>query len=454
MGQNPYRVFPSVDKLASSIRQNAGMRLTAEATSSIARVTISEARRRLDGGAAIESGVIESDFAERLRAVLVPKLIPLINATGIVIHTNLGRSPVSDATSAAMAEAAGAYVALEIDPVGNARGGRMAEVSALMRALTGAEATLIVNNNAAAILLALSAIAAGRSVIVSRGEAVEIGGGFRIPDVLRQSGARLVEVGTTNRTYARDYLDAIDGETAAILKVHPSNFVISGFTAEASIEDLAQSVESTGVPIIDDLGSGALLETARFGMASEPTIRQRLEAGASVITASGDKLLGGPQAGIIAGEKRWIDLIAAHPLARAVRADKSSLAGIAATLRHYAFGEAEERIPIWRMISATPSQLASRAAAISADLGLDGVDARVVETRSAVGGGSLPGQTQPSQAVAFDVVGTEEVARRLRTGSPPVFPRIDAGLLLVDLRAVLPEQDAALTRALLDALRP
>ena len=333
----------------------------------------------------------------------------------------------------------------------------MREIWTLMRVLTGAESALVVNNGAAALLLVLSAVAAGRSVIVSRGEAVEIGGGFRVPDVMRQSGATLVEVGTTNRTYAGDYAEATDEGTAAYLKVHPSNFRVLGFVHAASIAELAALGGTHGIPVIEDLGSGALLDTSRFGLAAEPTLRASLAAGASLVTCSGDKLLGGPQAGIIAGEAAWVDRVARHPLARAVRADKTCLAGVAATLRHYARGDAEATIPVWRMIAAAPDVIRQRAEALCRVLAARGVAAQVRATHATVGGGSLPGELLDSFALALaprDGGGgeTEGPAQRLRLGSPAVFGRIERDELLLDLRSVLAEDDERLAEAVVRAL--
>jgi L-seryl-tRNA(Ser) seleniumtransferase len=345
-------------------------------------------------------------------------------------------------------------VALELDPETNERGGRMREIATLLRLLTGAEATLVVNNGAAAVLLALSALAAGRGVVVSRGEAVEIGGGFRVPDVMAQSGARLIEVGTTNRTYVADYVAATDDDTAAYLKVHASNFRMVGFTHAASIAELAAAAQPRGVLLLEDLGSGALLDTTRFGLAPEPTIGGSLGAGAQLVMASGDKLLGGPQAGIIAGERALVERAARHPLARAVRTDKTALAGLAATLRHYARGEAEREIPIWRMIAAPPAALRARAERLVGNL-RDLTDVAAVETRATVGGGSLPGETLPSWAIAPSPIagGTmDDLARRLRLGAPAVFGRIEHDRLLLDLRTILPEDDERLFAATRAAL--
>ena len=253
-----------------------------------------------------------------------PRLTPVLNATGVIIHTNLGRAPVSAETAEAMRAAAAHPVPLEIEPESNERGGRMREIAGLLRALTGAESALVVNNCASAVLLVLAAVASGKEVVVSRGEAVEIGGGFRVPDVLRQSGARLVEVGTTNRTYARDYAAATTEETGAYLKVHPSNFRAFGFVHSASTAELVVLAREHGLPVLEDLGSGALLDTSRFGLAPEPTLIGAIEAGADLVMASADKLLGGPQGGIIVGAASWVERVARHPLARAVRADKTT----------------------------------------------------------------------------------------------------------------------------------
>jgi L-seryl-tRNA(Ser) seleniumtransferase len=338
----------------------------------------------------------------RLRLLLAPKLRPVINATGVVLHTNLGRAPVSAATTAAMTDALARYTPLELDLATGGRGGRMAEIEALLGILTGAEAALVVNNNAAATTLTLAALAAGRQVILSRGEAVEIGGGFRIPDVMRESGATLVEVGTTNRTYVRDYEAAIAPETAALLKVHASNFRVVGFTHEASIAELAALGRARNLPLIHDIGSGALRDTAPYGLGHEPTVPDSLRDGASVVLFSGDKLLGGPQAGIIAGERALVIRIARHPLARAVRADKATLAGTAATLRHYLRGEELVHIPVWRMIAAPANDLRARAERWQVALAERAIASAVVQAHSTVGGGSLPEETLPTWVLAFD----------------------------------------------------
>jgi len=387
----------------------------------------------------------------QLQVLFTPKLRPVINATGVILHTNLGRAPLSEDAAVAMAEAARFYTPLELELETGRRGGRMRELVTLLRELTGAEAALVVNNNAAAVLLVLSALCAGREVIVSRGQAVEIGGGFRIPDVLAQSGARLVEVGTTNRTYVRDYAAAIRPETAAILSVHWSNFRIVGFTVQPSLSELAMLAHQHGLWLIADLGSGALLDTARYGLAHEPMVQEELAAGADLVCFSGDKLLGGPQAGIIVGRRDLVQRVAAHPLARAVRADKTTLAGLAATLRHYLRGEAERKIPIWRMMSTPLEVLKQRCQTWQQALGA-AVAADVVPSEATVGGGSLPGSTLPSWALAIAEstarargISLDTLTASLRKSAPPVIARLEEHRLLFDARTILPEQDTQLT---------
>jgi len=445
------RAIPALDDLLRAYRDAGGAMAPAVATD-VARAAVEAWRASVLAGDP-PAGEVVPHVVDAMLALERPRLRPGLNGTGVIVHTNLGRAQVSAATAAAMADVAAGPVALEVEPETNLRGGRMAEATALLRALTGAEAALVVNNNAAAILLVLSALTAGREVIVSRGEAVEIGGGYRIPDVLRQSGARMVEIGTTNRTYVRDYSDAIGPDTAALLKVHPSNFRITGFTHAATLADLAPLAAERGVALIEDQGSGALIDPARYGLAHEPTVRESLEAGAHVLTISGDKLLGGPQAGIVVGRADLVARIERHPLARAVRASKSQLAGIAATLRHYLRGEAEIAIPVWRMIAADPTAIAARADAIVAALATRGLAVEVVACVATVGGGSLPGETLPSTAVSpIGVAAVDDLARRLRTADTPLFTRVEDGRLLVDLRTILPEDDPRLVDSLAGSL--
>lgn len=391
------------------------------------------------------------------------RLAPVINGTGVIVHTNLGRAPVSRDAAAAMAAVAGHYTPLELELAAGTRGGRMSEIAGLMRRLTGAEATLVVNNNAAALLLVLSALCAGREVILSRGQAVEIGGGFRIPDVMAQSGARLVEVGTTNRSYARDYERAVTPATAALLTVHWSNFRIIGFTAQPSLAELAAVAAAHGLPLIEDLGSGAIADTAAYGLSHEPTIGESLAAGVAVVCASGDKLLGGPQAGIICGRRELVDAIATHPLARAVRADKTCLAGLAATLRHYLRGDYAQTVPVWRMLSASLEDLEARGRGWLRALEpvLPAGAGEIVPSQATVGGGSLPGETiesrslaVPGEALARLGLSLDRVAERLRAGQPSLLPHLADGRLLVDARTVLPGQDEDVAEALRRALAP
>ncbi len=453
------RALPSVGRLLDdpAIRDLIAGLPQAYATQIVA-TEIEAARADLLAGAATES-TPRDRVLRRLRLLLGPKLRPIVNATGVILHTNLGRAPLSAAAAAAMADALLHYTPLELDLETGGRGGRMAEIEALVATLTGAAAALVVNNNAAATTLTLAALAAGRAVILSRGEAVEIGGGFRIPDVLRQSGATLVEVGTTNRTYAHDYEAAIGPETAALLKVHSSNFRIIGFTHEATIAELAEVGRRRGLPLIDDLGSGALRDTTAFGLGHEPTVGASVRDGATVTLFSGDKLLGGPQSGIIVGDRATIATIARHPLARAFRADKATLAGLAATLRHYLRSEETTAIPVWRMIAATEATMRARAEALRGALASAGITTTIVAVRSTVGGGSLPEETLPSWALAFDAptlaargLTPDRLAAALRAGDPPIVGRIADGRLLLDPRTIFPEDEGAVVGRLAEAL--
>jgi L-seryl-tRNA(Ser) seleniumtransferase len=444
------RDLPSVDRLLLDERlrrllEREPRALVVQAT----RETLDDARAGLrDGGWPHALDELPALVEERVRRATRPRLRPLINATGVVIHTNLGRAPLSDEALAAATAAGLGYSNLEYDLAAGARGSRHELVTHLLRRLTGAEDALVVNNNAAALLLILSALAVGREVVISRGQLVEIGGGFRVPDVMRQSGATLVEVGTTNRTYVADYEAALGERTALLLRVHASNFRVVGFTHAATLDELVALGARVGLPVVDDLGSGALLDTARFGLAHEPMAQESLAAGAELVAFSGDKLLGGPQAGVIVGRAAAVARLKKHPLVRAVRPDKLTLAALGATLAHYVRGEAEQRIPVWRMLATPVEALEARARALAGEL----AGARVVETRSTVGGGSLPGETQPSRALALDAADAERLARALRQAETPVIGRIEHERLLLDLRTVLPEQDGPLLSALAPAL--
>jgi len=411
-----------------------------------------ERRRVLSGEAYAGEEALWADVVARLQATVQPTLRPVINASGVVIQTNLGRSPLSEATLDAMRRAGEGYSNLEYDLATGERGSRYVHAEALLTRLTGAEAGLLVNNNAGAVLLALSALARGREVIISRGQLVEIGGGFRIPDVMAQSGAQLVEVGTTNRTYASDYRAAITGETAALMRVHSSNFRVIGFTHQPTLDELVALAHERGLPLIDDLGSGTLLDTAPYGLAHEPTVQESVAAGADVVTFSGDKLLGGPQAGIIVGRADLVAQLRRHPLTRALRVDKTTIAGIQANLLHYVKGEATREVPIWRMIAATADEVAARARALIAALGEAGARCEVVLGQSMIGGGSLPEETLPTALIAVEISAPSDAARALRLGDPAVVSRVQDDLLLLDLRTVLPREEEALIARLREVI--
>jgi len=389
----------------------------------------------------------------------------VVNATGVVIHTNLGRAPLSEEALSAMREVASGYANLEYDLAAGERGDRYGHAGAALCRLTGAEAALVVNNNAAAVMLALSALSRSRpgqgeapcvapEVIVSRGQLVEIGGGFRVPDVLRRSGCALVEVGTTNRTYLGDYEAAVGEATRLLLSVHRSNFRLSGFVHDATLEELAALGRRRGLWVVDDWGSGSLLPTAPFGLGAEDTVQDRVRSGADLVCFSGDKLLGGPQAGILAGRREAVDRLRRHPLLRALRVDKVTLAGLSATLAHYERGEATRKVPVWRAIAWAPEALAARAARWREALLPRAPGAEVREARSAVGGGTLPEVTLPTHALCLPSPDPDRLAARLRHGDPPVVARIEEGLVVLDPRTVLPWEDEDLVAAVAAALAP
>lgn len=468
---------------------------------------------RISNGAAVSRSAkangqrLEQQLAQaavrRLHAARRRFLTRVVNATGVVLHTNLGRAPLSEAALQAVKDVAAGYSNLEYSVDAGRRGSRHDYCEAMLTRLTGAEAAMVVNNNAAAVLLVLSALAHGREVILSRGEMIEIGGSFRIPEVMEQSGCVLREVGTTNRTHLHDYERVVDEHTAAILKVHPSNYKISGFTASVSAAELAPLASRHGIPLIEDLGSGVLVRTERYGLTREPTVQESVAAGVDVVTFSGDKLLGGPQAGIIVGRKDLIERCKAHPLARALRVDKMTLAALQATLSAYLDGDVEE-IPVYAMLDTSVERLWERAAAIVDAVrggvavrsgaavrsggapGGDGVGSETVaasvaaggasvqieatNTLSTVGGGSLPGATLPGAGVALRIRHNSSagatadrataarpwtpdvLAAALRRGLPPIVGRIDGDVLLLDLRTVHPDDDELIARRLTELL--
>jgi L-seryl-tRNA(Ser) seleniumtransferase len=456
--QDQLRLLPSVDELLQSLAgQQLIQRYSRPLTLRALRATLTQARNAIRQGATCPPYESLLNEAEQLLArEQQPALRPVINATGVIINTNLGRAPLSQAALEAVQRVAGGYSNLEYDLEEGERGSRHTHVAELLKELTGAEAALVTNNNAAAVLLALSTLASGREVIISRGQLVEIGGGFRVPDVMRQSGCQLVEVGTTNRTRIDDYRAALSERTALLLRVHPSNFHILGFTESTPLQSLAELAHQHNLLLMDDLGSGCLLPSERYGLAHEPMPQESLAAGADVVCFSGDKLLGGPQAGILVGKAEVLKRIARHPLMRAVRIDKMTLAALEATLRHYQRQEAETHIPIWRMIALSPAKIAGRAASWAASLQQRGIPARTQRGESTVGGGSLPGETLPTTLLALDAarmpVPLDELAKRLRTRPTPVIARISRDMLLLDPRTVLKEQDEEVVRALVEVV--
>ena len=451
------RALPSMNSLLSDPRVEALVdSYSRRAVVELIRYHLDDVRGAVaNGGHLPTTDELIAGVSERARGRWRRWPSPVINATGVILHTNLGRAPLSDDALLAVTAAAEGYSDLELDLDSGRRGSRQSGIARLLSELTGAGGALVVNNNASALLLGLAAVATGKEVIVSRGEAVEIGGGFRVPDVMRQSGAELVEVGTTNRTYARDYEAAITERTGAILSVHASNFRVMGFTHSPEIEELVTLGAEHDVPVLHDLGSGCLLDTAQLGLAPEPTPQRSVRAGVGLGFFSGDKLLGGPQAGIIVGEARLIDAVSRHPLARAVRADKLSMAGLAATLLHYVKGEAVEKVPIWRMIARSGDELSATARRWRHELG---PHASVVPGLSTIGGGSLPGETLPTWLVSLDAGGVEggaeALARRMRKTERPVVGRIEKERVFLDPRTVLPGEEETLLGVVRQAAAP
>jgi L-seryl-tRNA(Ser) seleniumtransferase len=452
--QKELRKLPSVDKLL----QEEAVQVLAEAHShelavEAARETLESARQAiLEGNPCPPVSQLAQMTVANLGRRLQPTLRPVINASGVIIHTNLGRAPLSEETRLAMQEAAQGYSNLEYDLEAGKRGSRYVHAEELLCQLTGAEAALVVNNNAGAVLLTLTALAHGWEAIISRSQLIEIGGGFRIPDVMRQSGAHLVEVGTTNRTHRQDYEEAIGEETALLMRAHHSNFRMVGFTHEVPLAELVELGREYALPVIDDLGSGTLLDTADYGLAHEPTIQESIAAGASLVSCSGDKLLGGPQAGILLGQKDLVAQLRRHPLTRALRVDKTTLAGLQATLLHYLEGKAPAKVPVWRMIATPVEAIEERAQDWASLLAETGAEINVRDGRSTVGGGSLPGETLPTKLVTIRVPSPDDLSRRLRLGRPAVVGRIEGDRFLLDPRTVMPGQEETLIERLRLAL--
>lgn len=455
------RAIPKVDEFLAWVDgvSEAPSRLV----KSVVREILAEKRQAILEGAGVKKGDLSQKnmlgiFAERLDRKLTPNLRMVINATGVVIHTNLGRSALPDVAVEAVAAAALNYSNLEFDLASGKRGSRYSLVENLLCELTGAEAALVVNNNAAAVLLVLETLAKGREVVVSRGQLVEIGGSFRIPEVMAKSGARLVEVGATNRTHLRDYEAAIGEETALLLKVHTSNFRVIGFTAEVGLPELLELGKRHGLPVFEDLGSGSLLDFSSFGLAKEPTVEEVVKDGIDVVTFSGDKLLGGPQAGLILGKKIFIDQIKKNQLTRALRIDKFTLAALESILRIY-FDErkALATIPTLRMLTMPFGDIDRRARRLCRRLQKVPVGNCIVtpvSTGSRVGGGALPEQDLPSRGVALrpKKITVNELEERLRLGKIPVIGRIEEDCFLMDMRTVFDRQIVLLAGQIVRAL--
>ncbi len=443
MTQDKLRALPSVDVLLQdhTLREFAH-RYSHSVVVQACRDALDAVRKTiLSGAGAPMPALLIDDVTARIERAVRPSLVPVINATGVIIHTNLGRAPLSEDTIAAMRAAAQGYTNLEYDLNSGERGSRHAHAESIITRLTGAPAALVVNNNAAAVMLILAAFAKDREVIISRGQLVEIGGGFRVPDVMRQSGARLVEVGTTNRTYIQDYARAITDQASLLLRVHHSNFRIVGFTEEATLEELVTLARERGLIVADDLGSGALIDTSAYGLAHEPMPQESLAAGATLVSISGDKLLGGPQAGIILGQREEIERLKRFPLTRALRVDKVTLAGLQSTLLHYLKEEATKKIPVWMMIAVKLDQLDARSKKWAERLKNTGLDTAVVDARSTVGGGSLPEETLPTRALAISVRDADGFVSRLRQNFPPIIARIEENRVLFDPRTVMPSEE-------------
>jgi L-seryl-tRNA(Ser) seleniumtransferase len=445
------RKIPSVDAL---LRADPGQRAAATVGRPVLKrilsTTLDEVRSAAAAGVDPPSDDVILARAIGRAATAAFGLTSVINATGVILHTNLGRAPLAASAVKAVTRAASGYTDLEIDREEGTRGKRSSRAELMLAALTGAPDALVVNNCAAALVLTLAALAKGRPVLVSRGELIEIGGEFRIPDIMRASGARLVEVGTTNRTRAADYRSAIDDRTAVILKVHPSNYRVVGFTAEVSAKDLAVLAAKRSIPFVYDVGSG-LLDRERGFPADEPTVHGAIEDGADIVTFSADKLLGGPQAGCIVGRADLIAILRSHPLARAVRVDKLQVSALEATLRLYATG-AHLEVPVHAMVHADAERLAKKAQVLCEAIGGDLEGAHVIRCTSVVGGGSMPGSSLASWGVRVRPPDPSAFAARLRSGSPAVFCRIEDGDVVLDVRTVPEAQIPDLARAVQYAL--
>jgi L-seryl-tRNA(Ser) seleniumtransferase len=455
--ENPFRNLPSVNQLLESpqLKKLVGT-LNHNVVVDGVRTFLDDLRDQITTTTDEVVVPTATDLADRISTWLTneerPYLCPVINATGTILHTGLGRAPLAKPAIQAMRDIANGYASVEVDLRTGERGQRSKSVERLLRELTGAEAAMVVNNNAAATMVTLAALASQKEVVVSRGELIEIGGSYRLPEVMQCSGAILKEVGTTNKTRFSDYETAVNSATGALLKVHPSNFEIVGFTESVSVKQLVPLAHKNQIPLIDDIGSGAMIDFSKFGLLNEPIARDSIQAGADVVLFSGDKLLGGPQAGIIVGRKRYVSQILNHPLSRALRVDKLTLSALVETLKLYRNGETAEReIPVLRMLAMPIANLKLRAEKICQLIGsLPGIGScEVVQDHSMLGGGSLPTQTIPTYCVAVKVSdgSVDRLADRLRSAIPPVLGRIAKDQFLLDMRTIAPDEDMQLVGA-------
>ena len=466
--QQYLRTLPAVDELLRHPQSQAHLKIHSKelVVQSIRRVLERKRQAILRSADEREASSVEISpehlltvIQEELDAAHSPSFRPVINATGVVLHTNLGRAPLSAKALRSIVDVARGYSNLELDLSTGERGSRYSHVEEILCRISGAESALVVNNNAGAVLLALNSLAAGKEVIVSRGQLVEIGGSFRIPDVMRKSGACLVEVGTTNRTHLEDYVAALGERSALLLKVHTSNFRILGFTAEVSLKELVALGRTRGVPVMEDLGSGCFVDLSHYGLEKEPTVQEAIEAGADLVTFSGDKLLGGPQAGIILGKKKYLETLKKNPLNRALRIDKLTLAGIEATLREYLNGaQAVKNLPGFGMLLCSPQELKRRGKRLQRNLIKDIsslCEVNLKEETSQVGGGALPLQALPTMVIALRPLrkSAANLEAKLRKGNPPVIARIKEEEVLIDLRTVAETEEKALLAGVRQALK-
>jgi L-seryl-tRNA(Ser) seleniumtransferase len=450
--QKNLRQIPSVEKILEAPELRGYIdKFSHPLVASVVKETVEKVReeaKRSKGAVSLEQ--IVSTIVNILQEQTSSSLQPVINATGVILHTNLGRAPLDENTLSFIKEVSAGYNNLEFDLKEGKRSKRGIFVERLLCALTSAESALAVNNNAGAVLLILSALAKGKEVIVSRGELVQIGGGFRIPEILALSGANLREVGTTNHTTISDYEKAITRQTALLLKVHQSNFRMVGFVKKPTLPELVKLGKKHKLPVVEDLGSGVLLRTEDFHLAHEPTMTEALSAGADLVCFSGDKLLGAPQAGIILGKRKYVDVLKKHPLHRALRLDKMFLAGLEKVLIYYLKGEAINKIPVWQMINTSPENLQTRAERIGAELDKSGIRIAIQKGQSTIGGGSLPGETLPSITISViqPVCPANQQAQQFRKQTPPIIGRIEGQKFVLDLRTVYPHQDETLVSAI------